>query len=789
MRPLAGTVVGLTLLMIGTVCRTTPIEAQAIPRDGYYDYLPPPSRIVSQTHASAELALFAGLAPDRMHRLLEIAERFSPIIRRNNFSVPRDLDAIFGPRHPLNVDLWSGGHLVHTDTIDLAGSASPPIALENRDSAPGAASAADTKLAQLIATRGPRGMQSLISDAEGDADQVLFFDFPGDGPASWRAAYEHLDPNRGSRIFVHPFVHEADSTRDDHRFDLVLQFWFLYPFNDAVNTHEGDWEHINVFVTTRARAAGAATASGARLARADIERVLNAAYPLDSLAIASVGYYFHQQVATLDYLALQGPQRNPDDAHYVWEDLSFVRKAVVERLNFAHGKLATHAIVYAGGNNKGPDELMNLVPRFQRSFKRNSDSSYPLPGTWQTVAGFGVTENVRGSVVPAIDDDPALPWYDMIRDKMYLAYRAADITVLPDWECVERSIATDPSMARRWAWLMLPIYWGFPATMSAGAGLVQHADLGNISPMGPAFQTAWNRVGTAPDYSEYHIRVLRTAVSPATPWAMLLNGWGVLNIPLAAWGLMPGYNVAVLEAMPWIAGSMSIFGAAPARSYSPLLPRRFTTEGQGVYREFGGKEFAGLLLRDDSATTAAVAPGSSLIRDAELGRRLWFNLYFGEHFAVENTYSWSFSDIAVRSSASQIAGRLAMRQLTGGIRYELVPLGSENLQLYSRAGYGWLWYRATNLRANGMPTGTDDVQGGHLPPLLPSPQWWPNTGYAGAGIEAFSPRRNWLAGVLGYGARVEFTASVNRLRFGPSSRHGDVTAHRGELSASLLFGW
>ena len=73
-------------------------------------------------------------------------------------------------------------------------------------------------------------------------------------------------------------------------------------------------------------------------------------------------------------------------------------------------------------------------------------------------------------VVPAIDDDPTLPWHAVIRDDAYLVYRAGDITVLPDWECVEQNIAANPSMARQWAWLMLPIYWGFPATKSAGAG-------------------------------------------------------------------------------------------------------------------------------------------------------------------------------------------------------------------------------------------------------------------------------------------------------------------------------
>src|SRR5207247_815649 len=117
----------------------------------------------------------AGLAPERMRRLGEIAERFSPLIRRNNFSVPRDLDAIFGPRHPLNVDLWRGGHLVRADTIYLDGDAVHPIVLQGRDTASPPASAADARLTQLIAARGPRGMTSLISDADGDLDQVLFF--------------------------------------------------------------------------------------------------------------------------------------------------------------------------------------------------------------------------------------------------------------------------------------------------------------------------------------------------------------------------------------------------------------------------------------------------------------------------------------------------------------------------------------------------------------------------------------------------------------------------------------
>ena len=32
---------------------------------------------------------------------------------------------------------------------------------------------------------------------------------------------------------------------------IALQYWFFYPFNDFANDHEGDWEHINVIVSSQ----------------------------------------------------------------------------------------------------------------------------------------------------------------------------------------------------------------------------------------------------------------------------------------------------------------------------------------------------------------------------------------------------------------------------------------------------------------------------------------------------------------------------------------------------------
>jgi hypothetical protein len=109
--------------------------------------------------------------------------------------------------------------------------------------------------------------------------------------------------------------------------------------------------------------------------------------------------------------------------------------------------------------------------------------------------------------------------------------------------------------------------------------------------------------------------------------------------------------------------------------------------------------------------------------------------------------------------------------------------------MYTRAGYGWLSYRATGLTADAVPLTVAEVRGGYLPPLLPSSRWWPNTWYGGGGIEVFSPRRYFLFHLIGYGARVEATGLFNKLTFSEESGRGDVLARRGDLALSLVFGW
>jgi len=66
----------------------------------------------------------------------------------------------------------------------------------------------------------------------------------GNSPSAWHAAYanERQYNNFKDRIYANLWFHDNL---------YVIQYWFFYPFNDASNTHEGDWEHINVHVSTQ----------------------------------------------------------------------------------------------------------------------------------------------------------------------------------------------------------------------------------------------------------------------------------------------------------------------------------------------------------------------------------------------------------------------------------------------------------------------------------------------------------------------------------------------------------
>ena len=821
----------LPFCLLGTSVRAA---SQLPTPDNYYGFLPAPPSMVAQTGATVHFRLYGdpgdpayvdaeprdGVDDLRSRRLLELAERFSPILRRNTHSVPEEFEAVLGDRVGLQVDSWSEGARVGSATIDLGPPRVQGATQEGAGAVPSPVVAPDdSSLLAVLRAKRPRQPHHRVVEPGPKLDTILYIDVPGEDEFGWRAAHGRDRPKH-SRIYAHPFIHEVPGTRDADRYEFLLQYWFYYPYNDGANNHEGDWEHVTVSVTTAERARDPSTPLAERglLTAGDVEGILGAstAIPVDSLVIRTVAYYFHNNVMVLPYLRIAAGGTMwkraaiNDGSIHIWEDTKYMDLAVRRRLELAGGRLATHPIGYIGGNNKGMDEMMQVVPRLLRSYNRDSHGTYPFPGVWRQVGPVDATEKIHGDVVPTLhrndrgEPDLARPWFDLISDERYLTYRAKDIILLPDWERLERLVLEDAGARRAWAWLILPVHMGFPATRSPGAGALKHVDLGNVAPMSPPYNTAWNRPGATSVYPLYEPTVLRVAAAPISPAASLQSGWGVMNIPIAIAGLMPGFNVAITQLLPWITGAMHFLGAPPAKTfYLGELPSRFTSAGAGGFRQFGGKDFARLLPGSDHPTVRSFlsdhAPDGAAIgvrrRTPEWGSRAWFNLHYGSRLTLENSFAYSAARVwypiegTGRRRLAEVSGELYTRELTGGLTYRLPPTPNEAIRLYSRAGYAWTSSSLGSVTLNGQPFADADVKVGYLPDLLPSRSWWPNTTYAGVGMELFSPPKYWLFKRLGYGVRIEATGLAHRLNAPWECKECHVTAERGDVAMTLIFGW
>jgi hypothetical protein len=672
------------------------------------------------------------------------------------------------------------------------------------DSDDGARTAIDDgKLRSLIQALHPRRPRTRVVPASGRTDTILFVDIPGDDEPTWRRNFEHA--KSPPHIFAHVFLENAP--RADGRMHFEIQYWFYYPFNDSANNHEGDWEHLTVCVTTRARALernGNPETRGLPDEQ-DVLRILGpeAELPLDSLVIREVDYYFHHNVVTLDYLAALASDPQPDTGGYIsiWQDRRYVRRVIEGRLAVANGRLATHPIGYVGGNNLGPDELTRVLPRFHRSYNRNSDATYPFPGVWLTVGPLGMTEKVRGAEIPPIrrDTGPEASWRELIADKTFITFGRSQITLIPDWERVDSLVLADAEARLSWSWMILPIRWGFPAVGSPGAGSLKHTNLGNLGPFGPAYNDAWNRRGETSEYRRFEPTVLYTPTSPTTPWSNLLSGWGILNVPLAIFGLTPGGNVAVTQLAPWLTGALHLVSKPPSKTITPgRLPLRFTDASAGAFRQDRPQRLAILLPHEEHPALAA-RHANGRIRDEWAspidGPRFAFNLFFSNRVSVENSLSWSVGDVAYRiqpldgSQDVTVHGTIAWREFTGGLRAVAVSAFRERLHLSARVGAGWMKYLIRNVTVDDEPLPDAEFGGGRLPSVLPSKRWLPNAGYLGLGVEIFSPRDRYLFRRVGYGIRADLTGIQHRLDDRtPGTRHGPVQHHT-DFFVGVVFGW
>jgi hypothetical protein len=123
---------------------------------------------------------------------------------------------------------WSGGADLQARTVGAHGTvlrAGPAIPNAELDR---------TRWDQLPARDAAGNKIEYWIDGPGD-DRVR--DGLSDWRRRWRAAADKT-PTQYAHVFW----------LDRARGELVVQYWFFYPFNEWINHHEGDWEHINVIV-------------------------------------------------------------------------------------------------------------------------------------------------------------------------------------------------------------------------------------------------------------------------------------------------------------------------------------------------------------------------------------------------------------------------------------------------------------------------------------------------------------------------------------------------------------
>jgi hypothetical protein len=741
--------------------------AQEIPKPDYFTYLPREEvRPIAQTAASARFRLYGdpsdpafvdttprdGMDDRRQALLHRLGVRFAPWLARNAYGFPMDARRlVVEAGSPLVTDVFETARtqptLLRSDSLDLRAAAAepcPPAAAPD-DPRP------DCRLRRLLLERGPAtpGTVGPIG-AERATAEVLYVNLPGDGPRSWADVYEGDRRNSvaprwfgWAKAYVHPFIATVDGRPD--RFEFVLQYWFFYPTNDAGNVHEGDWEHLNVLIAARGAVA-------APLTGAEVQAILDDRVPDDSLVIRRVEYYFHHWVLPVDYAApnvyadRDEWQREVDSAAGARPDLRRLFPVIRRRAwrDAAERVVNPNPRVYIGGDGLG----INLVASGPTHLGRSSHGSFPFPGLYKSVGPAGTGETIGAPwnifrTAPAADapESTHVVRYD----------HPSRIEVLPDWEVLHDQAVTEPAVRRDWAWFLLPVRMGYPASRSLMAGVVRYAETGNLSIFPPIYNGGWNRLGGGGGYAEYTPHVV-SSVFPADVPDVFQPNLGYLNLTYPLISLLPPFDV-LFRALTAPVRAVTDRDQ-PAYFRTSDLPFRWASLGGGVALFDPGDDFWRLIGFPELATPflqEAIQRAGSLSgiglgpvdQEVMTQWRAELNLHLGTHFVSTNGLSHGTAglaqDVYINGVVDgQLTSTLDFWEYTGSLRWNLA---TNAIQPFAMAGYGWSWYRLEDVQAFGGPVGEGESRWVRQPGGFDN--LWPNTWHIGGGLELLpwrSPR-------------------------------------------------
>jgi hypothetical protein len=827
--PPAATLPLMAALVTAFAVLPAPVTAQEIPRDEYLRMLPLSlPRLGLQTDASVELALFGnpsapgyrdvdpvdGIDDRRGRVLMQLAVRFAPYLVQNTTNVPLNFDVFIDNRDDfaLTIDTWNTADeepvFLREAGVNFSvlGREECPGNLRGRafetSPAPGDDPAVeDCKLLELMERYTPgAGIvesrdQGLIRTSPSEFD-VLYFNFPGDGEDTWAEAYEpewERTPQERRDSFVHAYVHPFLSEMEDGGYELLLQYWFFYPTNDSGMDHEGDWEHINVAVSPRSMVEGALDRSTV----ADIleGRISAADDASDPLVIKRVDYYFHEFVWPVDFSSpnvylprdeweadVESRSRDRFRQDETWRKIRYMAYA-----DDAETVINTHPLGYIGADNKG----LNQALEPPGGSNQEPHGTYPFPGRYNNIGPGGTTDQVARyvDIRELLRDVEAgvAPEGPTFRNREVIGLADENrLRIVPDWERVEGLAREDVAVRRAWAWLLLPLRWGYPATRSPFAGALKHYNTGNVAPQGPSFNAGWNVTGPSSGFHLYEPHSL-PSIFPLAVQDNFRNDLGFLNltVPLLL-NLPPLDFMARLVSWP--------FRAALGRHdpvYFPRdgLPFRFVGLSSGVFTAGTDEGFEALILNDEQripflssllfhfvangGSDQTTVTGAEEFQDRYTGPFGQVAFYIGERFVSENTVRNIRSSFGTTLEFSDIPdytyrADLNYWEYSGSVRYNI---RTEAFQPFVKGGYGWSWYRLENVQADGVPF--DPANSSWF-----DPGWWPGVWHYGLGVEWIPWRR---PGVDGGGFEVAMRLEYARYQQALRLDFSDVPLEELEL--------
>lgn len=759
----------ISLLALGF---TLSLSAEEIPRNEYIKYVPfTYPKIMSQTEANKTFSLYGDRSDpdyqdvdpvdgidDRRFRILEnLAIRFAPYLVQNTSDAPMDFKYFVKNPHglPLYVDTWDISQetpcLVQSNSVDFLSD--------------------DTQLLSLVEEFHPdRSANNLLSEVKRNPNaeifKVLYFDFPGQDEKSWRKKYEtevykiQTKPTQSFvKTYVHMFITDEDANSlDTSRYEFVIQYWFFYPHNDGGNNHEGDWEHINVIISPFGKVKEFLSAN-------DLDQILQGERfsgdgEKESLVIKRLEYYFHYKVMMLDFSQpnvyipkeeweqeIKNLEKDRRGKPWIWKKIrSMAFKDADE------SEINTHPFGYIGGDCRGYEQILSTPGEKNR----NSHGNYPFPGIYRETGPANSSEKISASV------DHRAHFKKMSSKKTEANNRFGrgnvipfddprKIAIIPDWERVINLVVSNKETRKSWFWLALPIRFGYPASASPFAGLFEHTDTGNLSTLGPAYSMAWNRIGGTSESAVYTPHKL-SRIFPLDWQSSFNNGLGFFNLIIPTLQNIPPFSLVARMLNISLNGFNS---KKPVFYPKETVPFRFVGISFGIFRQkipgyLTTLAFSPEQIDEIKSQIQQIDPGCQVypnnrrsITESMKGVMFQLNFHYGMRLISENTLRYSSAtmgeniDMKHRDQAFIIRTTLNLWEYIGSLRYNLK---TGKIQPYVKAGYGWTWYRAKNISAEGQPLKLSQSAWVRKPSISKFENLLPNSWHYGFGIEILPVR-------------------------------------------------